>query len=368
MNTALVVHDFDPGLGQGRYAVEIAQRLSAKLHLTVCANRFAVPPAPDVTFQRIPAWQRSALLKVLSFPRCADRLLAQRGYDLVHAQGYVCHRAEIITAHICNAARETAGGATDARGRRFARIAAALERRQFRSNPHARLIAVSQRVANEITEHYGWRGETTVIHHGVDSNAFRPPASESEKALARRQFGLPENGWTWLFVGEAVKGLRRVLGQLPHFPDARLLAISRSRLAVYRDEAQSLGVTGRVQFHGPSEDLPAAYRAADVLVYPSEYDAFGMVVAEAMAAGLPVIAGRNIGAAEWIEPGRNGLLCDPADAESLKRALTGLESDRERAAAIGQAARRTAEQHTWDACAEATLEVYEKAFARRWTG
>jgi glycosyltransferase involved in cell wall biosynthesis len=127
------------------------------------------------------------------------------------------------------------------------------------------------------------------------------------------------------------------------------------------EQARRLGVGDRLRVLGPRDDLENVYRAADVFVYPSPYDTFGMVVAEAMASGLPVIVGRDTGVAELIEDGRNGLLCDAAEPSTLAAALTELSSSSERAASLGEAGRRTIARHTWDQCADATERVYLEA-------
>jgi glycosyltransferase involved in cell wall biosynthesis len=102
-----------------------------------------------------------------------------------------------------------------------------------------------------------------------------------------------------------------------------------------------------------------AYNAADVLVHPSSYDSFGLVVAEAMACELPVVVGTEAGASEWIHDRRNGLVCAD-DRASVEAALRWLRDDPVRAAQVGRAARRTVESYSWDACAEATERVYAR--------
>jgi glycosyltransferase involved in cell wall biosynthesis len=121
-----------------------------------------------------------------------------------------------------------------------------------------------------------------------------------------------------------------------------------------------LGVAHRVLFRGVESAPVRAFQAADVFVYPSRYDPFGLVVSEAMACGLPVVVSRTIGVAEWVEHGRNGLLCDPADPGSLGRSLASLAADPGLARALGQAARQAVLQYSWDRCAARTLEVYEE--------
>jgi UDP-glucose:(heptosyl)LPS alpha-1,3-glucosyltransferase len=364
MKLALVVHDFDPHFGQGRYCVELARRLAPAHDVHIYANRFGVPLEANWTFQRVPAWRATALTTILTFIRQAEKLLRRRRYDLIHAQGLSCWRADVITAHICNAARARRAGHPGGRHRFFSPIVVPMERRFYRQ-PHARqLIAVSRRVEAEVVAEYAWQRPRTVIYHGTDTDRFSPP-TEGEKRQARAAYDLAETATAWLFAGEAVKGLSRVIDQLTDFPEASLLVVSRSNLDPFRHRARTLGVNPRIRFFGPEPNMPAAYHAADVLVYPSDYDAFGLVVAEAMAAGLPVVVGQQTGVAEWIVPRQNGLLCDPASPASLRTQLEWLQAEPARSRNLGRAARATVLEHTWDACATATTAVYQKLLAAR---
>ena len=365
MKIALVVHDFDPRFGQGRYAVALARRVAVQHDVHVYANRFAAPLPPNVTFQKVPAWRRTALTTILTFLNGAEALLRRRDYDLIHAQGLTCWRADVITAHICNAARHRNAPPAGVLRRLFPAIALPLETRFYQQARARRLIAVSQRVADEVVTHYGWRRPAKVIYHGTDTTEFRPAADVDERNRLRAGYRLEPGSWVWLFAGEAVKGLAQVIEQLVHFPEAALLVVSRSQPAPWRALAKALGVESRLHFHGAAEDMATAYRAADLFVYPSPYDAFGLVVAEAMATGLPVIVGQNIGAAEWIESGKNGLLCDPHEPDTLRRHLAWLRTNPKPARALGEAARVTVMEHGWEACADATLAVYEQVRAEK---
>jgi glycosyltransferase involved in cell wall biosynthesis len=358
MNLAFVVHDFDPGLGQGRYCLELALRLARSHDVTIYANRFAVEPRPGWRFVRVPAWRTTALTTVFTFLAASHRRVLRGGHEVVHAQGLTCWHADVITAHICNAARRRVAPPPTFRATLFPALVNPVERRFYRQRRARHLIAISQRVAREIVTEYGWNKALSVIHHGVDTRQFHPPENPAARRAARERFQVPTTGWLWLFVGEAVKGLAETIVQLAAFPQAQLLAISRSPREPYDALARTLRVEDRFHFRGPERQLAPAYRAADVFVYPSNYDTFGLVVSEAMATGLPVIVGRDIGAAELITHGVNGLTVDPASADALHGALTRLSGSPELAARLGAAARQTAEQQTWDACAAATEAVY----------
>ncbi len=358
MNLALVVHDFDPKVGHGRYCFELARRLTPRHTVTIYANRFAVDPQAGWRYVRVPAWRRVSLASVFSFLVASERLVRSGRHDVVHAQGLTCWRTDVITAHVCNMARYRIAPPASLRARFFPALVNPIEAAFYRQPGARHLIAISQRVADEIRDCYGWRRPMTVIHHGVDTALFRPPIDDAERRACRERYGLPDGVWTWLFVGEAVKGLREVIAQLRDFPEARLLAISRSDRELYEALAAELGIADRLLFRGPEPEIWHAYRAADVFVYPSTYDTFGMVVSEAMATGLPVVIGKDIGAAELIREGENGFLIRPSDRDSLRGVLERLRSDAPLAERVSGAGWATARTQSWDACALATEAVY----------
>ena len=359
MKIALVVHDFDLNYGHGRYSVELARRLALRHDVHVYANRFAVPLEAHFTFQKVPAWRSTSLSTVLTFISPAETLLRRQAFDIIHAQGLSCWHADVVTAHMCNAAKARQLPPTQWHKRLFPWVVTWLERRFYQRTRARHLIAISRQFGGEIVDYYGWKKPLTVIYHGTDTDQFSAPASAEAREQARARYQLKPDAWVWLFMGEAIKGLREVITQLPYFPEATLLVISRSPLDPFREQARGLGVAGRIRFWGVETSPALSYQAADAFVYPCRYEPFGLVVAEAMATELPVIVGQHVGAAEWIKHQQNGLLCDPAQPDSLRQQLTWLRADGGRARAVGGAARATALQHSWAACAVATEAVYE---------
>jgi UDP-glucose:(heptosyl)LPS alpha-1,3-glucosyltransferase len=359
---ALVVHDFSPGYGHGRYCVELARRFAPHHDIHVFANHFGVPCEPYWTYHKVPAWRHSALLTIVTFLANAKRRLAKRRFDVIHAQGLTCWSADVITAHVCNAARVELDSLRSPRERLFDTLVGQLEAEFYRHNRAARWVAVSGQTAHELRADHDPVHNVPVIYHGVDTEQFRPAEGTGQKRILRESLGLHTDRWLWLFVGEASKGLLPALQALKHFPQAELLVISRSPAAKWLGKAADMGVLSQMLWPGPQTALGPFYQAADVFVYPSQYDAFGMVVAEAMSAGLPVIVNQGIGAAEWICPGENGLLGNISDPAALKASLQMLASLRDRGAQLGANARLTARHFSWDRCAEATLQVYEQAW------
>jgi glycosyltransferase involved in cell wall biosynthesis len=113
-----------------------------------------------------------------------------------------------------------------------------------------------------------------------------------------------------------------------------------------RQFAKDAGMEDRVMFLGQRSDMNDLLNACDVVVHASvEPEPWGLVVAEAMAAGRAVVAAAAGGPLEMIEDGRTGLLVPPGDAEALAAAMAALLRQPERRRALGEAARLHAAQH-----------------------
>ena len=363
-NIALVIHDLDLNNGQGRYVMELLRRLHPRAAFTVFSN--TADPAflaghPAVRWCRVPAWRRRYLGAVFSFLLNSERAVRRARPDLIHAQGLSCWSADVITVHMINAVRSKKLDLGQRRARAFSAIVTPVERAFYRQRRARHAIVMSHRLGRELAAEYGWHRPVSVIPHGTDTRLFRPAVDALKKSSLRADLGIPGAGPVWLFVGEAVKGLKETITQLPRFQAARLLVVSRSDPAPYRAHAAAMGVTSRVVFAGFTPHPERVYRAADIFVSPSPYEPFGMVVTEAMASGLACIVGRQVGAAELMTDGRDGFLMDSGDAPALRRHLETLSGDPANALRVGIAARETIQHHDWDACAEATWRVYRAA-------
>src|SRR5437870_1575205 len=97
---------------------------------------------------------------------------------------------------------------------------------------------------------------------------------------------------------------------LAQLHEGRLLFVSSTPAGAYQRMAEEAGLAGRTLFLGATNQIEKVYAAVDALLLPTSYDAFGMVVSEAMACGLPVVVSREAGAAELVQHRVNGLLLD----------------------------------------------------------
>ena len=350
MKVALVVHHARPTGGQDRYALELARHLSARCEVTLVTIRAEgdLPDAVRVLPVRVPG--RPLLLTAPLFRRRAASLLARRGFDIVHAIGGALPGAGVITAQYCHAAWREVAGPRGPYHRLVTRQAVADERDAFRHPALRAVIAVSRRTAAEVEHHYGpLRAPVSVIPNAVDHGAFHPEARAREAAASA----------VVLFVGAYErKGLETAIEALALMrTPARLRAVGAGPHARFERLAERLGVADRVALEPPRADIAAVFRAADAFVFPTRYDPFGIVIAEALASGVPVVTSAAAGAADLIAPGEHGyVIPDPHDAGAFAAALDATLADRARMSAAAPAAVR---ELSWAAVAERTYAVYE---------
>jgi glycosyltransferase involved in cell wall biosynthesis len=187
-----------------------------------------------------------------------------------------------------------------------------------------------------------------VIPSAVDLERFRP---DIDGSAVRTRLGL-DGARVLAFTGRLVphKGVDVIVRSLPQLPkDVRLLVVGRGpRLPELHVLARRLGVDDRIRFCPDVSDaeLPQYLRAADLFVFPSQnrLEGFGLVVAEALAAGLPVVIADMPGVREVIEPGKEGLLVEPMIQRDLVAKLTTLLEDPELRRTMGIAGRKRAEE------------------------
>jgi glycosyltransferase involved in cell wall biosynthesis len=132
-----------------------------------------------------------------------------------------------------------------------------------------------------------------------------------------------------------------------------------------RDLAGARGVADDVRFLGwvSSAQLDDLYAAADIFVFPSLYEGFGLPVLEAMARGVPVATSGRASLAEVA--GDAALIFDPESEPSIAGAIERLLADDELRRRLGDAGRERAAGFTWERTAELTVETYRRALAAR---
>lgn len=219
------------------------------------------------------------------------------------------------------------------------------------------VVALSDQVKNEVIEYCGVdEAKVLVIPPGVDSQLFRPlePATQNPLRSACK-ISEHDDRQLAIFVGEirsVRKNLDLVFKLMTFKPDLLLAVLGSTSGSPYPGMASKLKVADRVFFLGQRNDVPHLMSGADVFVFPTHYEPFGLVVTEAMACAVPVIVTQQAGSACVVEHQREGwLLKDGADIEGLESAIDQVRDPAIRAAAAS-AARKRSEGLTWDRMAD----------------
>ncbi len=230
-----------------------------------------------------------------------------------------------------------------------------------------RIITDSECSRRDIARLFPWvRGKMTVIYPGADPRYRRvEDASAVSRVLTR--YALPSR--YLIFVGglgqrKNVAGLLRAYAHLRRaLPTAPDLVVVGRHNALYnglQQVARSLRVADRVHFPGfvPTEDMSALLSAADLLVYPSFYEGFGLPVLEAMACGCPVVCSRT---SALPEVGAGAVLyCDPTSPEDIAEKIRRVLADSTlRVQLTAKGLQRTSE-FSMDRMAAEIFKVYQE--------
>jgi glycosyltransferase involved in cell wall biosynthesis len=235
------------------------------------------------------------------------------------------------------------------------------------------VIAVSRHTAEHLVRAEGARpAKIHTVWNGIDFDRVRfssPEAPAAVRACLVPEGGLllliaarlhPEKGYEHLF--RALPELRRRVGSV-----FRLAVAGTGPLEPhYRAMVDSLGCQDVVRFLGFRRDLPDLIGAADLLVLPSVAEAFGLVLAESLYLGTPVVASRVGGIPEIIDDGQDGVLVPPGDASALAQAVAELLADpgrRRRLAGAGRA--KVAERFGFPRMVRSYETIYDDLAASR---
>jgi UDP-glucose:(heptosyl)LPS alpha-1,3-glucosyltransferase len=193
----------------------------------------------------------------------------------------------------------------------------AMERNHIGRRKYRRLIALTDQVKQDLMRLYAVPGEDVdILPNGFAPAEFNVGRRRQSRSFVRAQLGYGDGDRVVLFAANELerKGFGPLLRAIASLNDPRiaLLAVGRHNARTYAAEIKRLGLSERVRFTGPASDVAAYYAAADVFALPTQYEAWGLVIVEAMACGLPVLTSRVAGAAVAVKEGETGALLDTA--------------------------------------------------------
>ena len=321
------------------------------------------------------AKRSAAMLAAVSaarpYQRALHSLLAEIDPDVVHTNGFKLHILGSRAAPRCSAVvwqlHEFVSNRRLSRGLLRHHVPRA-----------AAIVANSRSVARDARAALGSAAPVEHVYNGVDMTEFSPSGPVADlDALAGLppppagtiRAGLVATFARWKGHETFLRAVREVRAPVRAYIVGGPLydtAGSQHSVDELRSLAASIGVAHRIAFTGYVEDPAGVMRALDVVVHAStDPEPFGLVIAEGLACGRPVVVSAAGGAAELVEDGRDAVTFIPGDARALARALEQLANDASLRARLGSAARMTAvRRFDPDACARAFLDVYKRVAPR----
>lgn len=362
MNIGMAYLEFGRGKGIARAAFELSSRMAAAGHEVHyhCVHVDREARDSRIRYHQVRGWNAFHTPALAAFALAGRASLRGGGHDVTHSHGNIIG-SDVITAHSCHKA-----GLRIFRPPNNLGIADTLrlfiERKNFSGKRFKRIIAVSEGVKRELEHEYNVHSsDIIVIPNGVDLKRFSP-----SNRLTRRKGILQRAGWNdsdvvALFVAHEFerKGLKVLLQAMGMVDDLRLLVLGGDDPSPYTEMLRRLKLEERVVFLGAVSNIENIYAAADMFVFPTQYEAFSLATLEAAASGLPIIATNVNGTEELIVHGKNGLFIS-RDPDDIAGALHRLCADPALRQQMGASARLTATGYDWDDVTSRTLKVYRE--------
>ncbi len=352
------------------YALTERLALLGEFEMHVFAHRYLKGKAP-ISFHRVPMLAFPRFLRQISFAYFVNRRLNKDTYHLIHSHDRI-FRMNLFSLH--GIPHET--WIKDMRNKAlslFDRAMIWVERKGLKGPPAPTVLPVSTLVKEELQKAYAIPdNRIEIVHPGVSLDRFSRERKPAWRREIRGRHGIHEEDPVILFVGMnfeikrlglLIESIARLSKGDPHLSRVKLLVVGKGKEKAYEGMARECGVADRVIFAGVTREVEKYYAAGDVFAMPSVYDTFGMAVLEAMAAGLPVIISRTVGARDLVQDGIEGfILNDPPTAAQLSRKLDFLFHGQNRIR-MGECARKRALKHDWDRVAGQMASLYGRAIS-----
>jgi len=307
------------------------------------------------------------------------RFIAQQnGFDMIHAHDWLVSFAAVEIKHerrwpllATIHATERGRGRGSLNGDGSTRINAA---EWWLTYEAWRVIVCSEYMVEQVRDYFNLPlDKVDVVPNGVDPTPFDRLRVQDLSAFRRRFVRREEE--LIFSVGRIVheKGFDTLVEAMPQVlsqvPEAHLVVAGKGALLdTLRQRAMNLGISDKVTFTGfiSDEDRDRLYLVADVAVFPSLYEPFGIVALEAMAAGCPVVVSEVGGLKDVVQHGETGITVYPGDPHSVAwgivHTLQHPDWARQRAAKAEQRARTV---YSWDRIADQTIDIYQRIVTER---
>lgn len=374
----LITGDFvrTGGMDKANFALaDYLARRGEQVHLVAHRVDPNLLAKPNATVYQVPKvvnsyWLSSPLLDWVGRFQ-AQRISADGGRVLVN--GGNCLWGDINWVHYVHAAYEPktqAGILRQLKGSVSRQIFLAAEHKALQS---ALVIIVnSDRTKQDLIKHLSIPPEKIhTIYYGIEPHRFYP-ATPQERIHLRHHLGWSPNVPIVVFIGalgDRRKGFDTLFSAWQALCadsnwDAELVVVGvGAELSLWQRRAAEAGISSRIHFLGFRSDVPDLLRAADCLVAPTRYEAYGLGVHEALCCGLAALVSSTAGVAERYPPHLSELLLpDPEDAANLATRLRQWRGNSQQYSKLVNSLSQELRSYTWDDMAQSILKTIEGKF------
>jgi UDP-glucose:(heptosyl)LPS alpha-1,3-glucosyltransferase len=369
--------------GIGRYVAELAEHFADEHEVHVFSSKWEDVGNENIIFHKTPLPPGPLIFEAGAYflEMSALSKLMRSGFDIIHTEGLESAWLDVVTAHsIHRGALEAMKNIGELRPLglmdKFLLTIEKLNYSKYRN--YRKIIADATSGKRELMKYYNVPDEDIeVIPLGVDLDEFKPNLPDT---FLKKTYNISDDDVVLIIVAtefyrkgmvELIESMRIICNE--GYKNIKLLIVGKARVegarkddSFYRELVKKYGLEKNVIFTGSKTnsnnmELTKHYNLADIFVFPTKYEGFGIPTVEAMACELPVIVGPSGAGEDLIENGKNGFLIDDVNnPQEIADKILILAEDEKLMKKLGKAARTTAHICSWDNIANRTLKLYEE--------
>lgn len=368
---AVVIPKYGLVGGAEQFASELSEKLSALRHdsFQVFANRWQ-SNSEAIGFHKIPIISFPKFLTTISFAWFVQKRIQHRNFDLVHSHERI-FKADLFTLHGIPH-RYWVHSVRCKQMSLYDLATAWVEKKLVYEGHCQKFIAVSELTKAIFLQEYPLNPECVkVIHPGVNLSDYAGKNRNDIRHATRNVLGIGSEDLVIIFASMnfEIKGLNDIIRSLAHLKSrVKLIVAGKGNIKKYEKIAEEEQISGNVIFTGTvsKDKLIDLYLAGDLYMMLSKFDTFGMVVLEAMAAGLPVMISNRVGAKDLVTEGKNGFVIDDSSDYAYIASRLNVLLNKNIRSKMSAAAYQTASENTWDSVAKQYSDIYDEILAEKY--
>ncbi|WP_213134320.1 glycosyltransferase family 4 protein [Citrobacter sp. FP75] len=348
MIIAFCLYKYFPYGGLQRDFLRVAQTVAARgHHVQVFTQQWQGERPEDLEIILVPVTSRTNHGKNEQYHQWVQRYLSQHPVDRVVGFNKMPGLDVYYAADVCYAEKVAREKGFFYKLTRRYRHYASFEKAVFQQGSHTTLLMLTNKQIGDFKHHYHTEEPRfRILPPGIYPDRKYSQQPENSRQIVREKNDIGLDQFFLLQVGSDFKrkGVPRTLQALASLPEplrqrTRLMVVGQDKADRYRAQARQLGIEKHVQFFSGRDDIAELMSAADLLLHPAVQEAAGIVLLEAVVAGLPVLTTEVCGYADYINAAQCGVVIpEPFEQNNLNTALLdALQSNEQRSRWAGNA-------------------------------